>query len=48
MKYRVHYSNQGKREKSPTFATYEEAEECADFLKFQGAKKVTIRKAEEL
>ena len=41
----VFYSNQGKRERTAPMRrmTHEEAMKCADFLKFQGAKKVSIR-----
>ena len=42
-KYIVYYTNINKREKSPAYSTREEAEECAEFLKFQGAKRLSIR-----
>lgn len=42
--YRVYYKNQGYSEKSPIFNTEKEAIECAEFLKFQGATSVRIKK----
>lgn len=44
--YYITYKNQGKSEKTPPFATYEEAKKSADFLKFQGATSVRIQKKE--
>uniref|UniRef100_A0A6M3K9T5 Uncharacterized protein n=1 Tax=viral metagenome TaxID=1070528 RepID=A0A6M3K9T5_9ZZZZ len=38
----VHYSNMGKPERSPVYETEEEALKGAEFLKFQGAKRVRI------
>ena len=42
--YIVYYNNQGKKEKTGIWQTKKEAEECARFLKFQGAGKVKIIK----
>lgn len=43
MKYQVLYSNEERRESTPPFNTREEAQESADFLKFQGAKRIKIK-----
>ncbi len=40
----VVYTNEGKREISPSYETKEEAEECAEFLRFQGAKRIRIER----
>lgn len=45
-KYCVHYSNQGKREKSKAWNTRKEAEVCKEFLRFQGATSISIHKGE--
>ena len=45
-KYRVHYSNKGKREKTQAWDTRKQAEECKKFLLFQGATSISIRKGE--
>ena len=44
----VFFTNPGKsmnggRMRTPPFATKEEAQKSADFLKFQGAKRISIR-----
>ncbi len=45
-KYEVTYTNEGKsigkHQTTQPFNTREEAEECKEFLKFQGAKRVKI------
>lgn len=41
--YWVTYTNQGKRERTAPFQTYERAAASANFLKFQGAKNVKIK-----
>lgn len=40
----VIYTNQGKREVSPVFPTAEDAAKNAEFLRFQGAKRVRIER----
>jgi hypothetical protein len=40
--YYVTFTNGGRREKTPMWDTYELAKESAEFLKFQGAKRVKI------
>ncbi len=42
MKYQVKYSNEGRPESTPYWDTYELASESAEFLKFQGSKRVKI------
>ncbi len=44
MGWRVFYTNPyaGRRESTPVFASYQEAKESAEFLRFQGAKRVRI------
>ncbi len=42
MKYQVKYSNEGRPESTPYWDTYELASESAEFLKYQGAKRVKI------
>ncbi len=40
----VIYTNEGKREVSPSYETKEDAEKCAEFLRFQGAKRIRIER----
>jgi hypothetical protein len=44
MKYRILYSNMGRPERTTDIDTLAEAQESADFLKFQGAKRVRIER----
>lgn len=47
MRYQIHYSNAGRPEHTgPQYTTLEEAQEAADFLRLQGAKRVRIKTAE--
>jgi hypothetical protein len=45
VKYIVTYRNEGRPEKTPQFDTKEQAQETAEFLKFQGATSVKVKSA---